>query len=174
MKNKTVKPNLNYDDHEAEIQSWPEVVAARKLGDVPDVLMTSFMEKASAILARRDRATQEYHRIKDMKQNLTISYVRLIIVGLACLLLLTAFTLANMFGSYNWPVFAVFGVFFLGGILSGFKKLISAQRAPDILEDSFREAYASQHSALAVLKASLEDWPQSSAEVPEAGQVTLH
>ena len=168
-----MKSNPDCDDYDAEIQSWPEVVAARKLGDVPDVLMTSFMEKATAILASRDRATQEYHRIKDMKQNLTLSYVRLIMVGLACLLLLTAFTFANMFGSYRL-IFAVFGVLILGGTLTGFKKLISVQRTPDILEDSFREAYASQQSALAVLRASLEDWPQSSHKMPEAGQVTLH
>lgn len=78
----------DYDDHEAEIQSWPEVEAARKLGDVPDVLMISFMETASAILARRDRATQEYHRIKVMKQHLIVLNLRFIIVGLACLSLL--------------------------------------------------------------------------------------
>lgn len=169
-----MKSNPDYDDYDAEIQSWPEVVAARKLGDVPDVLMTSFMEKASGILARRDRATQDYHHIKDMKQDLINKYYSYTICGLVCLSLLITVTFANLFGVYKWPVFAVFSVPFISAVLHGLRKLVTAQSKPDLLEDSYREAYACQQSVLAVLRASLEDWVQSSHEPPETGQATLH
>jgi len=169
-----MKSNSDYEDYDAKIQSWPEVVAARKLGTVPDVLMASFFDTASGILASQERAGQDYHHIKDMKQSLTTRYYSLTIGGLVCLSLLIAVTFTNVFGIYKWPVFSIFGVLFISVALIGLRKLVITQGNPDALEDSYRGACVAQQSALAVLRASLEDWVQNSQEPCETGQVTLH